>query len=184
VATPRAAAYRERMARLPASRAPRRTALAAMLPPARRSAAPIARPAPAPPPRKPMARATRVSLFDREVRVRLAPAAVDVLLEAPRLLSEGLLEHDRYVGSTMLTIDLRAAADRVSDPPDAATARRVAELIPDDARARARARQLAVREAARGAGAAPLDPPQVDLRVRAAGALVHLDLDVEARRKS
>jgi hypothetical protein len=172
------------MARSPASRAPRRTALTAMLPPTRRSAAPVPARKPELPPRKPMARATRVSLFDREVRVRLAPAAIDVLLEAPRMLSEGQLEHDRYIGSTMLTIDLRTTADRVSDPPDAATARRVAELIPDDVRARMRAKKLALREARRAAGAAPLEPPQVDLRVRSAGAVVHLDLDVEARRKS
>jgi hypothetical protein len=131
-----------------------------------------------------MARATRVSLFDREVRVRLAPVAIDVLLEQPRLISEGELEHDRYIGSTMLSIDLARAAERMSDPPDAATARRVAELFPDDERARARAKKIALREAARAAGAAPLEPPQVDLRVRAAGAVVHVDLDVEARRKS
>ncbi|HTJ40626.1 MAG TPA: hypothetical protein VL463_00975 [Kofleriaceae bacterium] len=170
------------MGRSPASRAPRRTALAAMLPPRRStSAAPAKKTAP---PRKPMARATRVSLFDREVRVRLAPAALDVLLEAPRLLSEGQLEHDRYIGSTMLSIDLARSTEKISDPADAATARRVAELFPDDERARARAKKIAIREAARAAGAAPLEPPQVDLRVRAAGAVVHLDLDVEARRKS
>ena len=131
-----------------------------------------------------MARATRVSLFDREVRVRLAPVAIDVLLETPRMISEGELEHDRYIGSTMLSIDLSRAAERISDPPDAATARRVAELFPDDERARARAKKIALREAARAAGAAPLEPPQVDLRVRSAGAVVHVDLDVEARRKS
>ena len=153
-----------------------------MLPPRRStSAAPAKKTAP---PRKPMARATRVSLFDREVRVRLAPAALDVLLEQPRLLSEGQLEHDRYIGSTMLSIDLARSIEKISDPPDAATARRVAELFPDDERARARAKKIAIREAARAAGAAPLEPPQVDLRVRAAGAVVHLDLDVEARRKS
>jgi hypothetical protein len=169
------------MGRSPASRAPRRTALEAMLPPTRKSSAPHKKAAP---PRKPMARATRVSLFDREVRVRLAPVAVDVLLAEPRLLSEGQLEPDRYIGSTMLSIDLARTADRIAEPPDAATARRVAELLPDDERARARARKIAIREAARAAGAAPLEPPQVDLRVRAAGAVVHLDLDVEARRKS
>jgi hypothetical protein len=173
------------MARSPASRAPRRTALVAMLPPTtRRSAAPIPKPAPVPPPRKPMARATRVSLFEREVKVRLSSVATDLLFEAPRLLTEGQLDADRYVGSIMLTIDLDRTAARISDPPDAATARRVAALLPDDERARARARRVAVREVQRAAGARPMAPPQVDRRVRAAGALVHLDLDVEARRKS
>jgi len=160
-----------------------------MLPPARTggpSSSPGASaPAPLPPARKPMARATRVSLFEREVRVRLAPLAAELLLAEPaRLLTEGQLEHDRYVGSIMLTLDLDQTAARVSDPVDAATARRVAALLPDDERARARARRIAVREVHRAAGAAPLAPPQIDLRVRSSGALVHLDLDVEARRKS
>ena len=123
-----------------------------------------------------------MSLFERELTVRLSPAALDVLFDAPCVLSEGQVDPDRFTGSTMLTIDLARTADRVSDPADAATARRVAEFLPEDGRARARARRIALSEAARSAGA--LDAPQVDLRVRAAGAQLHLDLDVEARRKS
>jgi len=129
-----------------------------------------------------MATARKVSLFERELTVRLSPAALDVLFDQPRVLSEGQVDPDHFVGSTMLTIDLARTADRVSDPADAATARRVADLMTDDERTRARARRIALTEAARSAG--DLDTPEVDLRVRAAGALLHLDLDVEARRKS
>jgi len=130
------------------------------------------------PQRKPMATARRVSLFDRRVEVRLAPAAHEILFGAAEVLSEGQVEGDRFVGSTMVTIDLARAASQISDGCDVATARRIAELLPADERARERARGLAVAEARRCAGA--LDAPQVDLRVRATGRQLHIDLDLEA----
>src|SRR5688500_4221999 len=80
------------------------------------------------PPRKPMAMARRVSLFEREVTVRLAPVAVELLHGAARVLSEGELTGDVYAGSTMLTVDLARTADRIADPPDASTAQKVALL--------------------------------------------------------
>src|SRR4051812_38230300 len=96
---------------------------------------PRARRVPKPaPPRKPMAMARRVSLFEREVRVRLAPVAVDILHAAARVLSEGELAGDFYAGSTMLTVDLMRTADRISDPPDSSTAQRVAFLYAEDER--------------------------------------------------
>ncbi len=144
--------------------------------PARSSLAP----APAPQ-RKPMARATRVSLFEREVRVRLAPAGLDILFDAAKVLTEGQTDGGRYFGSTMLTVDLGAVAPRVADECDAACARRVAELAAADDRVRERARRLAVTFATERGG--PLDAPAVDLHVHREGRIVHLDLDVEARRK-
>src|SRR5690554_1607916 len=85
-------------------------------------------------PRKPMAMARRVSLFEREVTVRLAPGAVELLHGAARVLSEGELTGDVYAGSTMLTVDLTRTADRISDPPDASTAQKVALLYAADER--------------------------------------------------
>jgi hypothetical protein len=125
----------------------------------------------------------RVSLFEREVRVRLAPAAVDLLHTAARVLSEGELTGDIYAGSTMLTVDLARTADRVSDPPDVSTAQRVALLYAADERCRAYARRIAVAEATKTAGA-PLANPHVDVESRARGAEVHLSLNVEANRRS
>src|SRR5215216_1734456 len=96
----------------------RRRAVLAAAPPERASSG---RARPAPPPRKPMAIARRVSLFERTVDVRLAPAAIELLHGAARVLTEGALAGEAYAGSTMLTVDLAHTVDRVSDPPDAAT---------------------------------------------------------------
>jgi hypothetical protein len=123
----------------------------------------------------------RVSLFEREVSVRLAPVAVELIHGAARMLTEGGLAGDVYNGSTMLTVDLSRAVDRISDPPDATTALRVAVLYASDEHARTEARRLAITEARRMAGC-DLTTPLVDLESRARGTEVHLSLDVEARR--
>jgi len=128
-----------------------------------------------------MAMARRVSLFERAVSVRLAPVAVELIHGSARMLTEGAMAGDRYTGSTMMTIDLARAADRISDPPDASTALRVAVLYAGDERCRFEARRLAVDEARRMAGC-DLTSPLVDVVSRARGTEVHLSLDVEARR--
>ena len=129
-----------------------------------------------------MAMARRVSLFEREVTVRLAPVALELLHGAARLLTEGELTGDGYAGSTMLTIDLARTADRISDAPDPATALRAAALYADDERCRDHARRIAVKEARRIAGC-ELAAPSVDLESRARGAELHLSLNVEAQRE-
>jgi hypothetical protein len=128
-----------------------------------------------------MASARRVSLFEREVRVRLAPAGLDVLFDEARVISEGQLDGPRWYGSTMMTIDLARVSARVSDDCDQGCARRVAELAAGEERVRERTRRLALHHAVRDAG--PLEGPAIDLRVHREGRVVHLDLDVEARRK-
>jgi hypothetical protein len=59
-----------------------------------------------------MARATRIALFEREVRERLSRAALELVLARAEVISEGQRsvrgERDAYFGSTMLTIDLPA----------------------------------------------------------------------------
>lgn len=129
-----------------------------------------------------MAMARRVSLFEREVTVRLAPVALELLHGAARVLTEGELTGDAYTGSTMLTIDLARTADRVSDAPDAATAQRAALLYADDERCRDHARRIAVKEARRIAGC-DLAAHSVDLESRARGHELHLSLNVEAQRE-
>lgn len=123
----------------------------------------------------------RVSLFEREVAVRLAPVALELLHGAARTLTEGELDGETYAGSTMLTIDLARTTDRISDPPDASTAQRVAALYADDERCRDHARRIAVKEARRIAGC-ELAAPLVDVESRARGPELHLSLNVEARR--
>jgi hypothetical protein len=125
----------------------------------------------------------RVSLFEREIQVRLAPVALELIHGNARVLSEGNLAGERYTGSTMLTCDLARARDQISDPPDASTALRVAVLYASDERCRHTAKEIAVSEARRLAGC-DLSAPLVDVETRARGTEVHLSLDVEARRHS
>ena len=132
------------------------------------------------PPRKPMAAARRVSLFEREVTVRLAPVAVDLLHGAARMLTEGELTGGVYAGSTMMTVDLVRTKHVISDAPDATTAQRVALLYAADDRCRAHARRIAVAEARRVAGC-ELATPLVDVESRAKGPEVHLSLNVEGQ---
>lgn len=128
-----------------------------------------------------MAMARKVSLFEREVTVRLAPVAVELLHGAARILSEGELTGDVYAGSTMLTVDLARTADRIADPPDASTAQKVALLYAADERCREHARRIAIAEARRTAGV-NLTKPLIDIESRARGAELQMSLNVEARR--
>ncbi len=130
-----------------------------------------------------MALVRRVSLFERQVAVRLAPVAVDLLHGAARMLSEGEWAGDVYAGSTMMTVDLSRASELISDPPDSSTAQRVAFLYASDERCRDHARRIAVVEARRVAGN-DLAIPHIDVESRARGPEVHLSLNVEAQRRN
>ena len=135
------------------------------------------------PARRPMARATRSTLFEREVRERLSRAALDVVFARAERLSEGQRSQrggrEAYFGSTMLTIDLASFADVFRDACDAGTAHRLATLLESDAAVPRRIRELALREAARIAGAR-LKDVRTQVAVRAQGAKVYVDVDVEA----
>ena len=97
------------------------------------------------------------------------------------MLTEGELAGELYTGSTMLTVDLTQTRDRISDPPDASTAQRVAMLYAGDERCRDHARRIAISEARRTAGC-ELSTPLVDLESRSLGTELRLSLDVEAQR--
>jgi hypothetical protein len=133
--------------------------------------------------RRPMARATRITLFEREVRERLSRAALDVVFARAERLSEGQRSvrggRDAYFGSTMLTIDLATFADVFRDACDAGTAHRLATLLESDTTTPRRIREIALREAARIA-AARLKDPRTQVAIRAQGAKVFVDVDVEA----
>ncbi len=122
-----------------------------------------------------------MSLFAREIRVFLSSAAIDILLRAASVLSEGQIDDDRYYGSTMVTIDVARAAELVSDACDITTAELVADLLETDTVFLARARRIATTEAQRLAGRA-LRGMQIDLRIRRTGNHLNVDMDVEADR--
>jgi hypothetical protein len=133
--------------------------------------------------RRPMARATRIGLFEREVRERPARAALDLLFARAEVISEGQRTQrggrDAYFGSTMLTFDLPDLSVLLRDACDAATAVRLAGLLEDDPSVAKRVQELARREAARVSGATPKEV-STHVVIRAQGARVFIDVDVEA----
>ncbi len=135
--------------------------------------------------RRPMARARRIAAIEREVRERLSPTALEALLEAAEVISEGQVAvgddgAPRYYGSTMVTLDLPRLAGVLREPCDALLARRLAALLGRDGAAQARVRALGATEAARRAGG-PLVGAETEVRVRVEGPRVFLDVDVEGR---
>ena len=131
-----------------------------------------------------MARVTRVALFQREIRERLSEAALDVLLSAADVISEGQVagqtaDNKKYFGSTMLTLDLTTCKGFFRDIMDSSTANRVAELLRSDDRIQPRLRELALREAERVAGGS-LQEIEMEIRVDTRSEQVLVDLDVEA----
>jgi hypothetical protein len=133
--------------------------------------------------RKPMARALKVNLFEREVREKLSIPAVDLLLERAQVLAEGSRSASpscarAFFGSIMITIDLARLAADVREPCDTRCAERLAELMSSDARVLRRIRQLADREASRLAGT-EVRVHSADVRMRAEGERVFIDIDVE-----
>jgi hypothetical protein len=131
------------------------------------------------PRRMPMRQARRVSLFEREIRVRLSPAAIEILFTTAAVMSEGLVDDNLYYGSTMITIDLSRVDGHITEACDVSTARDVERLLADDPRVHERARRVCATEASRLAGQA-IQPPQIDLRVHRSGRHFHIDMDVEA----
>ena len=133
--------------------------------------------------RRPMARATRIALFEREVRERISRAALELVLGRAEVISEGQRGvrngRDAYFGSTMLTIDLPALDLLLRDACDAGTARQLAELLEADATAGKRIEELAEAEAARVAGAEPKSV-STHVTIRSQAAKVFIDIDVEA----
>jgi hypothetical protein len=130
-----------------------------------------------------MVRATRIALFEREVRERLSRAALDVMFARAESISEGQCStrggREAYFGSTMLTIDLAALADVLRDALDPGALPRLVALMESDKELPARIREIAAREATRIA-VKKLRDLTTHVSIRAQGAKVFVDVDVEA----
>jgi hypothetical protein len=135
------------------------------------------------PTRKPMARAVRLTLFEREVRERLSRAAMDVVFARAESISEGQCQsrggREAYFGSTMLTIDLAALGDVLRDADAPGTPERLAILMEADHEVPVRIRDIAAREATRIA-VARLKDMKTHVSIRAQDGKVFIDVDVEA----
>ena len=126
-----------------------------------------------------MATVRQVSLFRREIREGVSPAGFELLLSAASTISEGqITAGGRYYGSTMLTLDLRQAHCWIRDACDMATALRLTQLLEKEPHLIGAVRKVALDEARRLAGR-ELGQLEADVRARADGCRIFLDVDVE-----
>ncbi len=132
---------------------------------------------------RPLARVDKISLFEREVRERLSRAALDLIFAKAGVMSEGQRSlrqgREHFFGSTMLTIELPAVADAVRDVCDARAAQHLCALLATDTVAAARIKSIAAAEAERLCRARPRSIG-AEIKVRARGTTVYVDVDVEA----
>src|SRR4051794_3884396 len=80
-------------------------------------------------------------LFHREVRERLSPTALELLLGRAEIFVEGgtasgASAGGAFLGSAMLTLDLERMADRLRSPIDGSLAARFCTALEQDAAAR------------------------------------------------
>jgi len=134
-------------------------------------------------------RVSRIQLIRREVRETLSASAVDVLFAHARHVIEGSPELGarengtgrRVYATVMVTIDLVHCAQVFREPPDAATAERVAELLADGRRVRSRLASLARPELARLVGASGNRLKlTMEHDVRSEGTTILIDVDAMA----
>lgn len=132
---------------------------------------------------RPIARAYRIALIEREVRERLSRAALDAVLTHAEVISEGQRSErngqDSFMGSTMLTIDMGDLESILREPPDAGTAHRLVTLLRADASIKARIDALAGREVHRVTATRPKSV-RTEFQIRSQGVRVFIDADVEA----
>lgn len=133
---------------------------------------------------RPMVRAARIAIFEREVRERLSKAAVEVLLGRADVLSEGqrITRTGRQIfeGSTMLTLDLARTVGLFRESADVGTARRLGAMLARDTWARNRIRQIATKEAER-LSHTKVHEVSAEMRVSTKGVKILIDVDVEAK---
>lgn len=131
-------------------------------------------------------RVKKVQLIRREVREVLSPSALEVLWKHGEHVIEGGPEVGsgraaparRFYATVMVTFDLRRCAAYFTEPPDVATAEKLAELMLGSARVRQKLIALVRPELARLAGvAADLLHVEIDHHVRSEGTQVFIDGD-------
>ena len=132
----------------------------------------------------PFVPAETLPLFHRELRERLSPTALQLLLDRAEIFVEGAAAtgasaHGAFLGSAMVTFDLAAMTDRLRPLDDGANRLRAAFEEEPDAR---RAIVGRVLDAARSrlSSPTPLRASAPRFRVDGARVLVDFDLDGEA----
>ncbi|MBK9072201.1 MAG: hypothetical protein IPL79_14565 [Myxococcales bacterium] len=124
-----------------------------------------------------------MSVLERQWRFRLSAAAMDVLMRRALVQNEGRSDRGRYLGTTMVTIDIALASDLVADPCSPETAAKLAGLMEHDPGVIRMIRSLALAGAVRTAGYS-LAAAHMDLKFRASGTKILIDVDTETERKA
>lgn len=136
--------------------------------------------------RPPWARVRKVQLIRREIREYLPKGSLDVLFSSAEHVVEGSPEigddgPGRVYATLMVTIDLRRSAEYFREPPDDASAARVAELMEDNDDVYDKVVELArpklAELAARGGTPNPDLDVALEVSVRAEGTKVLIDAD-------
>ncbi len=140
--------------------------------PGPRSAGALAPPAPV----------RRIAPLRRLRREGLAPGVAEALLGCAGVLSEGEIRESgqeaSYLGSTMITVDLARAAQRLRiDPGRDGSA--LADRVARNAEIRLLALRLARLEAERRAGDRLPGTMRAELQARAVGGALHIDVEIE-----
>jgi hypothetical protein len=132
---------------------------------------------------RPMVQVRKIPLIEREIRERLSQAALDAIFANAQVISEGEAVKGggkiQFLGSTMLTIDIPAFGDVLREPADEGTARRLAALLAKEPSLANRIESVVRQEVERITSAVP-QSVRGETRIRAQGACVFLDIDVEA----
>lgn len=136
------------------------------------------------PPMKGLARARRGARLIVREHVSLSREAEEALFRVAEVLSEGDLRDGgrgerAWYGSTMISFDLERLAAEWRGVLDDATRARVMRAVEGSVRMRLRAMRIAHREVARRVPDRSLGTASVEIRVRLAGAWLHVDVDLE-----
>jgi DNA-binding transcriptional MerR regulator len=126
----------------------------------------------------------KIPLLHRIVRLEVSERAVALLLGAAQVLSEGERcdEGRRYLGSTLVTVDLAPLAHRFSEPLDPCAAELLASIAPSDGALSRALWGLALAEAGRRlCPGHALTEATVEIRGVAQGMTVSFHLDVDGR---
>ncbi len=134
---------------------------------------------------EPWPKAEAIPLFHREIRERLSPTALALLLARAEIYVEGGTATGRsakgaFMGSAMLTLDLSTTEGRLRPPHDTRMAERLAAALADDPGARMALVARAL-EATRERLSVPCGLEAGEPKIRVDGARVHVDLELEGR---
>lgn len=133
-----------------------------------------------PPTRPGPARARRAAALHGPSGHAISREAEEILFSLAELLTEARVDANGYSGSTMITIDLAAAASRVRGLDSVEERERFTAIARGSVRVRLRAMRFGCAEATRRVPERALGTFSVDTSMRLEGTRLLVDVDVDA----